>query len=772
MRRFLLIALLIIVGLIGSLAYANFVWLPRHAKPWLERTLTERTQLRVTIERLAFRLPLGWSATGVTVTDPTARLPVLQLHFVHARIAPWPLLAERRVHFVLLARLRAPFEASAQARGTYDWDQQQLSARVRVPDVPLESLPSNWLTLGAVQVAGGTLTGDLQIAREPEQPVRMTGDVRVRKLRAAVPQAPAQLEANVHVTGEATYDAVLQRWSNYSATLTVERGTLDIPRLNGRVSAVHGSARIAPQRVTDINAQGQWQDTHPIAVTGALQLGPEATADLTLTSTIHVTEALYPSLPAAVAVLQPHGELSLVLHWDGALAPASDDPRSWPMSAAADLRQGQLQVPGVDESITAIAGALRYQPNRVTLESLTCTHAQVPYTLTAEIQALATEPHLVLRVHRPDMSLHVDATLHEEHLSLARCAVAFHDSRVTLMGDLEELRAPVAHLYGEGTLVLADLARWPAFARMASDWALAGTMPFTLALDGPLRDLSATHGGLKFAATDLKIRDMPVGLARAELEWQAGRVALKTLQAAVAEGTLLFSGDATLAADDGPCHAQLTIDRMQLEPVLRAAFPAQAKPASGVIVSRMRLEGERCAAAALRGDGELHIAEGRLASVPLLDKILWGLLGGLAERLGYTELRRAELVSAHGRWSLREGTVRSDDLVLTAVYAGSLIPIRMQGWVGLDQRVDLLVEPQIPPDLLQNAPNIPPALRSLARVVVAVGDLKRLIGRQRVTGTLKQPVSRFEFSLDELLRQLPLQGLQQLLFPEPAAPQP
>lgn len=763
MRALLSTCLVIVLVLLGGLAYANFAWLPTYGKPRLERLLSERTHLTVTIDRLSYRFPSGLVADNMRMSDPARRIPSLIWSFVHAHIAPWPLLRERRVNFLVVAQLQAPVATSGQIRGSYAWDAQSLSARVRVPRFDLAALHSAGLGRERAEIRRAMLTGEAELMWVPEQPLRITYHAHLASVDARLQALAIEAQGELDLDGNATYDTAHRRWVDDAGTFTIAHGQALGPGL-AMISDVTATGRVTHEQLTDLRVRGQWLGAYPADITGRIDSWAHPTADLTLTADIALDDRLYARLPSLPALAHPQGHLAIVATWQGPVQQSEAWP-AWPVTAIVTLDHGELSIPGLAQPLRTIAGTLRYAAETVTVDPLTFTHAGVPYSGTAHITALSQEPHVVAQLQRPDVHCRLEAAVAEDRVSLTRCDATFHASRLTLMGDITRSPTPTLNLYAEGVLALADAARWPTIAQVMRDWPFSGTVPFTLFLAGPLRNFAALEGGLKLSPTTVQLRETPVRVQRAAVQWRAGRITLEALDADVATGSLSAQGEASLPLASGPCRGRLVLDRVDIAPMARSFWPESARPATGLLTARSEIDGARCEGSALHGTGAFHLSEGRLGSVPLFDKVLWGLLGNLADRLGYAELRRAEITQASGRWSLVDGKMQTDDTVVIAQYAGSAIPIQLRGWIGLDQQVDLLVEPRLPPDLLQQAPNIPQAIRELARAAVTVSDLKQLVGRQRITGTLQQPVSRFEFSFDELLRQLPFQGLQQLLFP-------
>jgi hypothetical protein len=93
------------------------------------------------------------------------------------------------------------------------------------------------------------------------------------------------------------------------------------------------------------------------------------------------------------------------------------------------------------------------------------------------------------------------------------------------------------------------------------------------------------------------------------------------------------------------------------------------------------------------------------------------------------------------------------------------VAIYATGSVGLDQTLDLTVEPELSEGAVLEAPTTASLATTVLRAAGQLERLRRLIGRHRLTGTIKQPEYRFELSSQEVIRSLapgPADFLQKL----------
>jgi len=582
----------------------------------------------------------------------------------------------------------------------------------------------------------------------------LQGQIGANRLNLSHPRHDVRLDADVLFDGHTQFEAQSDHWTNTAGRFTVRNGGLYVPRI-GTIQQFGGSVQFEAEQLTAVEFSGQWVDLSPVALTGSIRdVGTRPEGELTLTVQAHLDEDFYGVLPASLILFNPQGRVALTAHWQGPLPLDAATPwTAWPLTATLRIDEGALVVPGLrPESLQAMTGTMQYAQDRLEIPLLTFTHADRAYTLTATAQDLSTQPHLVAHLEGPAFRGHLEATLSPQRLNVARLAVTSRHSQLVLAGELTPTTPSQLNLAGRGTLTLADLAAWPVTAQVLTDWPLTGTLPLTFTLQGTPQ---APRAHVQWRASDLHLRELPVHLNHGELRWDEHGFTVPRLELLVADGRVTLSDGALgVPRHQQACHGTFAVDGVQLEPLVRTLWPARERYPTGVLTAAATLRGDRCEPSALQGSGEFHIRDARLGSIPLLDKVFWGLLGALADRLDYPELRQAELVEAVGTWRLAEGKITTDKTLVIATYAGSRIPIIFEGWVGLDHQLNVLVDAQVPADVLQYAPGVPATLRNMFRAVSILHNMTRLVGRQRITGTLERPVSSFEFSFEELANQL------------------
>ena len=188
---------------------------------------------------------------------------------------------------------------------------------------------------------------------------------------------------------------------------------------------------------------------------------------------------------------------------------------------------------------------------------------------------------------------------------------------------------------------------------------------------------------------------------------------------------------------------------------------AQAIPAwrsaglSGMLSGRLVLSGPASSPAQLKGQGWLNAAGERLGDIPLLDRLFRGALGGVAERLGLSAMRRAQLTEIACQWRLANARIATEDLRLLGTMNDSEpVTLYVRGSVGLDRTLDFMIEPEFSEQLALQSP----ILGGLTRV-------SKLVSRHHLGGTIDKPEYKFEVTIQELLNQAIPFGLNQLLRP-------
>ncbi|MBI3009648.1 MAG: hypothetical protein HYY57_01525 [Candidatus Omnitrophica bacterium] len=154
------------------------------------------------------------------------------------------------------------------------------------------------------------------------------------------------------------------------------------------------------------------------------------------------------------------------------------------------------------------------------------------------------------------------------------------------------------------------------------------------------------------------------------------------------------------------------------------------------------------------GEGWLNASGEELGDLPLLDRLFRGLFGVLADRIGLETLRRAQITQASVQWQLERERLHTEQLRLGGLAASEPVAVYAKGSVGLDGTLDLIVEPELSERTVLEAPATSPLASTILRAAGQLERLRRFLGRHRLTGTLNEPQYRFEFTTQELFKQL------------------
>ena len=228
-----------------------------------------------------------------------------------------------------------------------------------------------------------------------------------------------------------------------------------------------------------------------------------------------------------------------------------------------------------------------------------------------------------------------------------------------------------------------------------------------------------------------------------------------------------FWGEVTVQPDASTRTflAQTDVTALQLGQLVQLVPAWGSRRVTGTASGQLLLSGTFEDRATWLGEGWLNGSGEQLGDVPLLDKLFRGLFGLLGERLGLESLRRAEITEASLRWRLSQERFSTEDLRLGGRAGTEPISIYGKGSVGFDQTLDFVIEPDLSEGVMLEAPSTSTLARTVLKAAGQLERFRRLIGRHRLTGTIKDPHYQFEFSPQEVLKQLapaPLDLLQSL----------
>ncbi len=522
--------------------------------------------------------------------------------------------------------------------------------------------------------------------------------------------------------------------------------TLKGPKLTSPVAPIAG--RVAYDALTktltidSLNARIQ-RDT--IAATGTVVLGQPAVFNLGLQGTLPL-DILAGWLPQDGAVTDLGGAAAFNLQLQG----TSVSPQP---TGRVDLRDGHLRVISTDKLIEGATGAVLLRDGRAELPRLAFQYDGQPLTLTGTATFEPT-PELAVTLMFPQGQLQAEGRLTSADLVIDRASLALAESRLQLAGRLgrEPSRAHLISL--KGTVELADLDDLPFVPLPAlTPWNLQGLADIDVQFQGRVEDWTAAALRGRLRAQRLRVRDIPVEQLTGLLDQQERTLRAQVPAALVADGK--FAGELTL--EHGPptrrflLQADLTGLRLER---LAEAIPAwQQRSVTGIASGHAVVSGTPEERASWAGEGWLNASGERLGDMPLFDRLFQrGILGPLAEWLGWDLLRRAEIRQLSLQWRLAQERISTDDLRVVGVASGAAVVLYARGSVGLDQTLELEIEPELSEQIILQSR----VIQEVASTLQASGLLEPLLKsiRFRVTGTLKEPKPQFERSLTELVKQL------------------
>jgi len=516
------------------------------------------------------------------------------------------------------------------------------------------------------------------------------------------------------------------------APLTDIRGTLDVDLLARRLSIASLTARLGGERLT---LQGE------AGLRAPMPLRLHATGRLPL-------EALLPWLNAGTPLSELTGTADVDLHVDG---PAGQAP---PIGTI-ELHNTTAALNAPSLAIERLNASVELTPETIEVHEAAMTLNGHPFALQGSMTRTAdAELSAVARV--PEGELQLRGRLSPEDLVLEQGLLSLAQSRVSVQGRVaRESRRPSAVAFA-GTIELSELTSVPFLPLPALEpWALRGTADVQGEFRGRFDDWQAASIRGRIRAGHLEARHLPLEQLVCTIEQHERVLRAQIPSALFAEGKLM--GELTIT-HTAPARQDVLVQAdligMALDRLTQAIPAWRNRSVTGRASAHATLSGTWQARHSWTGEGWLKGEGEQLGDVPLLDHIFRGLFGVLADRFGLDMLRRAQITSMTGRWQLTQERIRTDDLRLGGRAGAEPVSIYAKGSVGLDRTLDFVIEPDLSEGVVLEAPTTSTLARTVLRAAGQLERLRQLIGRHRLTGTLNEPVYRFEFSTREIFKQL------------------
>ena len=639
--------------------------------------------------------------------------------------------------------------------------------RIEFDRITYEMLGSSWTTEGRVQLTPApsleTLTSaqlnltrlsetlpalgsawqlegrsDLRmVCRGPLKPVLFLdclAETKVRDVKVSGERLTTPISG---ITGQLRYDALTHQ--------------LDVQQLQGRIHQ------------------------HPLAVDGVVQLTRSASVNLHAIGRLPL-ETFTPWLPPSSPIKAANGLAALDLEITGPLNAAR-------YLGTVQLRQVGLQLSERPDVIDRLDANLSLTNERFSITDGRVRWNDQPMTFVASVVPRRAAP-LMQWLNDADIQTSVGLTYGRVQLSgrttperveIETAQLTLAHSDVALRGVVSRLPDRASRLAFSGTLDLADLNTLP-FSDLETlkAWELQGAVGLEGEASGVAGRWNDARVDGRLRAERVMLRGVPLEQVTCTIQQRDGTRRIVIPSALIGGGK--FWGQLALGIEESTDAFQLQADvvGMQLQQLAQAIPAWQRRSVMGTASAKATVAGKLSDRNSWRGEGWLDASGEHLGDIPLLDRLFQhALLGPLAEWLRWDLLRRAEINRASMRWQLANGRVRTEDLRLggavqnVPVVNTAAVALYVNGSVGLDQTLDLTVRPELSEQVMNQSQ----VLGAASSVIRAAGLLERFLtlARYRVSGTIKEPHARFEYTPQELLKQLlqwsPVDFLGQIFQP-------
>jgi len=645
--------------------------------------------------------------TGVMLGSPVR---------LEAMIAP---LTKPSVEALVISRLELAALSTVMARDAVDNADWQFGGAADVKGVcrgPLQWSPGSEGPRGGIlsNPAGG---GE---AEGPTPWLDCLAQVILRNASVTGPKLPRPL---TNVNGRLDYDAL-------TAQLDVD--ALKIP--------IAGDALIVRGRIQSLLSVPRMD----LEINGPLPL-----------------DAIAPLLPESSPIRQLDGHARLKVRVRG-------NPTQPRVSGEAVIRAGTIRLETLDDPFTAIEGVLQFGEQTLECRDLTLQFQDRPLRLTAKLTEWDTTPRLVGSLNIPEGVL--EASLRfpqgQDRVVIDKSQLTLPRSNLQLQGDWAHTPSQASHITLQGTVDLADLAALPMVTLPANASRIQGPMHISAKVAGPLQTWKALTLQASIKGESLRIYDLPVQQLTLEVEQADRTLRVRIPQARVADGTLWGEVLAEHRPKTTYAVVKFEVTALQLARLAQSIPAWHDRNIGGSASAQLLMSGDWDTRSTWRGEGWVNASGERLGNLPLLDKVFQGLFGTLGDRMGLDSVRRAYITQASVRWKLAQERFHTDDFRLGGLAGTEPVAVYAKGSVGLDQTLDFVIEPEFSEQTLLQAPSTASVANTMLKAAGQMERLRRLIGRHRLTGTLKKPEYRFELSPGEVFKQLgpgPIELLQGFL---------
>lgn len=601
---------------------------------------------------------------------------------------------------------------------------------------------------GTIAGSRWTLTGTLHPLIAPTVEALFTSTVQLESIVKLLPSlatswqpsGPADLQVvcrgplQPHVMLDCLLNAQLR-----GATLAGEMLKHPLTQMSGRLAYDPWMRRLA---IAQLSGQVLGD---PVSLTG----------EVVFTKPTHLTLHVKGTLPleALEGSLAPEGPVS---HLGGK---ADVDlsirrERTTRYTGRVELREAGATLTAFPHPLEQVFGSVVFSEGRIEAPQLSLRVKEQPITLTATLD-LQEVPRLSALVQLPQGRLQWVSRATPEQFLIDEATLSLTESRLTVTGTMDRTPPGASNLNAKGTVDLAELNALPFIALPAlKPWQLQGRVDVNASFTGKTSAWQAGEIRGRVLADALSVREIPIEQLACQVEQLDGTLRVRIPAALIANGK--FQGEATMEhtpqGTDYLFQADLTglhLERLAL------AIPAwRSRSVTGIASAHAAMTGTWEKHPTWRGEGWLNASGKQLGDLPLLDKVFRGLFGVLGDRLGLDSLRRAQITQASLTWRLADERIRTEDLRLGGLSGTEPVAIYARGSVGLDQTLDFVIEPELSEGTVLESPTTSTLASTILKAAGQLERLRRLIGRHRLVGTLKEPDYRFEVGPQETMKQI------------------
>ncbi len=497
----------------------------------------------------------------------------------------------------------------------------------------------------------------------------------------------------------------------------------------------------------------------PCAVTGRLWLMQPIQLALHLTGTVPLDMAV-PWLPPDHSVTEVAGAAAVDITLHG----SADAPQ---FDGQATVRDGTVALSKPALIVEHVKGLAVLSPDRLQIADASLEFNSQPLTLAALITPLQP-PRMSATIGFSTGDLTLIGRLLPEAVVIDDAAVTMPKSRLHLKGQFSRRPERASALDVTGRVELSELSRVPFLhLTVADEWKLQGSAEVAGQFRGRLNDLTGAALQGRIASERLSVRTVPLEQLLCTVEQGDRLLRVRVPTALVAGGKLWGELALKHTGPQAQTYAlQADLVGLQLKHLVDVIPAWRSRSVTGTASGHAALSGTWQDRKTWTGDGWVNASGQQLGDIPLLDKLFLGLFGMLGDRLGLESLSRAQITQASCQWRLNHERLVTDDFRLGGLAGTEPVAIYAKGSVGLDRTLDFVIEPELSEQVVLQAPTTSTLARAVLQAAGQLERLRRLIGRHRLKGTLDKPEYRFQFSTQEIFKQLapaPANFLEQLL---------